>query len=332
MHSIKYIFEKLNVVDFFSSFFHNTERTFLLLTAALQRSHQQQQADYYREDTMPDSLHEKVITTDSLPARSFSYTSPSLLITNHWHNSLEILYMASGKMDAGINNKTYTLRRGDLILINSGDIHFTHCRELSQIYVLQIPYPILKTHIPNYDYVRFQTSDGSVLFTGSPHAHEISGMLIQMYRTATDQQPGYSLLFTSQLYQLLYLLFQNYRTDISTSTKQKSDRNLTRLEQIMTYVKGHYTQPISLEDGARILSLNPEYFCRYFKKYMGMTFLEYINNVRLSHIYEDLLNTNYSISELMDRNGFTNYKVFAKMFRSTYGCSPSDLRRQNKQI
>lgn len=279
---------------------------------------------------MPDSLHEKVITTDSLPARSFAYTSPSQLITNHWHNSLEILYMASGKMDVGINNKVYSMHRGNLIIINSGDIHFTHCRELSQVYVLQIPYPILKTHIPNYDYVRFQASDGSVLFNGTDRDREISRMLVQLCQTSSDRSPGYSLLFTSQLYQLLYLLFQYYRTDISTTTKQKSDRNLTRLEQVMSYVKTHYTQPISLEDGARILSLNPEYFCRYFKKYMGMTFLEYINTVRLYHIHQDLLNTNFSISELMDRNGFSNYKVFAKMFRSTYGCSPSDLRRQHR--
>lgn len=52
---------------------------------------------------MPDSLHEKVITTEALPARSFSYLSSSQLITNHWHYNLEILYLESGKMDVGIN-------------------------------------------------------------------------------------------------------------------------------------------------------------------------------------------------------------------------------------
>ena len=99
----------------------------------------------------------------------------------------------------------------------------------------------------------------------------------------------------------------------------------------MNYVKSHYMQPISLEDAAQILSLNPEYFCRYFKKYMGMTFLEYVNSIRLYHIHQDLLNTNYSVSELMDRHGFTNYKLFSKMFRNTYGCPPGMFRRQQKQ-
>lgn len=281
---------------------------------------------------MSDTMHEKVITTDSLPARSFSYSSADQLITNHWHNSLEVLYIASGKMDTGINNSIYHLKRGDLIIINSGDIHFTRCRDYAKIYVLQVPYPLLNTHIPNYDYVRFQDSDGSVVFSNPAKVDELSRLMIQMYEITLEQKPGYTLLFSSKLYQFLFTLFQRYHTDISSRTKQKSDRNLIRLEQVMNYVKSHYTQPISLEDAAQILSLNPEYFCRYFKKYMGMTFLEYVNSIRLYHIHQDLLNTNYSVSELMDRHGFTNYKLFSKMFRNTYGCPPGMFRKQQKTM
>lgn len=281
---------------------------------------------------MSDTMHEKVITTDSLPARSFSYSSADQLITNHWHNSLEVLYIASGKMDTGINNSIYHLKRGDLIIINSGDIHFTRCRDYAKIYVLQVPYPLLNTHIPNYDYVRFQDSDGSVVFSNPSKVDELSRLMIQMYEITLEQKPGYTLLFSSKLYQFLFILFQRYHTDISSRTKQKSDRNLIRLEQVMNYVKSHYTQPISLEDAAQILALNPEYFCRYFKKYMGMTFLEYVNSIRLYHIHQDLLNTNYSVSELMDRHGFTNYKLFSKMFRNTYGCPPGMFRKQQKTM
>ena len=281
---------------------------------------------------MSDTMHEKVITTDSLPARSFSYSSADQLITNHWHNSLEVLYIASGKMDTGINNAIYHLKRGDLIIINSGDIHFTRCRDYAKIYVLQVPYPLLNTHIPNYDYVRFQDSDGSVVFSNPAKVDELSRLMIQMYEITLEQKPGYTLLFSSKLYQFLFILFQRYHTDISSRTKQKSDRNLIRLKQVMNYVKSHYTQPISLEDAAQILSLNPEYFCRYFKKYMGMTFLEYVNSIRLYHIHQDLLNTNYSVSELMDRHGFTNYKLFSKMFRNTYGCPPGMFRKQQKTM
>lgn len=273
-------------------------------------------------------MHEKIKTTEALPARSFSYVSSSQLVTNHWHNSLELLYVDEGKIDVGINNRRYSLTHGDLIIINSGDIHYTHCRKLAQIYVLQIPYPILKAHIPNFDYIRFLTDEGSDLITDSACEPQVQKLIIQLCEIIDEEEPGYSLLYSSLLYKLLHLIFLNYRTDISTSTKQKSDRNLVRLEQVMTYVKTHYTQPISLEDAAQVLSLNPEYFCRYFKKYMGMTFLEYVNSIRLSHIHKDLIDTNYAVQYLLEKHGFTNYKLFIKMFRSTYGCSPGAFRKQ----
>ena len=58
-----------------------------------------------------------------------------------------------------------------------------------------------------------------------------------------------------------------------------------------------------------------------------MTFLEYVNSVRLQHFYEDLLNTDYTVTELLTRNGFTNYKLFLRLFKQTYGCTPMQKRR-----
>lgn len=49
---------------------------------------------------------------------------------------------------------------------------------------------------------------------------------------------------------------------------------------ITSYVKEHYAEDISLQEIARLVSLNPDYFTRFFKKYMGMTFLDYVNSVQ----------------------------------------------------
>jgi len=76
------------------------------------------------------------------------------------------------------------------------------------------------------------------------------------------------------------------------------------------------------------VALNPEYFCRFFKKNMGMTFLEFVNQVRFSHICEDILRTDTSITELLVRHGFTNYKLFRRMFYEKYGCTPSAKRKE----
>ena len=73
-----------------------------------------------------------------------------------------------------------------------------------------------------------------------------------------------------------------------------------------------------------------KYFCRFFKKHMGITFLEYQNEVRLSYIYSDLLNTDELISHILEKYGFNNYKLFMRMFKMRFGNTPLKIRKQQK--
>ena len=63
---------------------------------------------------------------------------------------------------------------------------------------------------------------------------------------------------------------------------------------------------------------------------MGMSFLEYLSEVRLAHIYYDLVYTELPVAELMAKNGFTNQKLFNQLFKQLYGCTPSAVRARQK--
>ena len=56
-------------------------------------------------------------------------------------------------------------------------------------------------------------------------------------------------------------------------------------------------------------------------------FVEYINLVRIDHIHDELLVTDDSITDILQRNGFMNYKVFSRMFKAQFGMKPRELRR-----
>ena len=71
-------------------------------------------------------------------------------------------------------------------------------------------------------------------------------------------------------------------------------------------------------------------FCRFFKKCMGITFLEYQNELHLSYIYQDILSTNDSIREILERHGFSNYKLFHRMFHEHFQATPTEIRKQQK--
>ena len=275
---------------------------------------------------MQQNLHEKVQTRDNIPARGIHYSSSNQLVTNHWHNSLELIVVTEGCLELGIAEDIYHIQPGELAIIDSGAIHYTQVIGYTTIYAIQIPYQILSAHIPDYQYVCFRSAKNSIIFP-SDETNKLYELILSFYKVGDTKEPGFSLQCSMIMYEIIYILYTHYLTEIDKTIKGKNDWHTNRIKHVISYVNEHYAESITLNDGANLLALNPEYFCRYFKKYTGYTFLDYVNTTRLTHIANDLQNTSGSVTELTEKHGFTNYKLFLKMFRKTYGCTPSEYKR-----
>ena len=107
---------------------------------------------------------------------------------------------------------------------------------------------------------------------------------------------------------------------------------MDRLNPVLTYIAQNYKRPISLDEIAEVACLQTGYFCRFFKKKMGVTFLEYQNEYRLSFIYRDLITTNDPVHVILERHGFTNYKLFRRMFQEHFGDTPTKIREKRKNM
>ena len=279
---------------------------------------------------MDQNLHEKVRIKDNIPARGIFYRSSNQIVNNHWHNSLEIIAISEGCMEVGVADDIFQCHSGDIMIIDSGAIHYTQVLEPSAIYAIQIPYQLMQAHIPNYEYVCFRSSQGSIFFPHGEEADRLKELIISYNVLEEEKQLGYSLRCSSILYELIYRLYTCHLVEIDKNSKGKKEWHMNRIKEVLSYVNQNYMNAISLSEAAEMLSLNSEYFCRYFKKYTGYTFLDYVNATRLSHIANDLKNTSASITELTEKHGFTNYKLFLKMFRKTYGCTPIEYKRACK--
>ena len=106
----------------------------------------------------------------------------------------------------------------------------------------------------------------------------------------------------------------------TTGTGQSNDI----LRKIISYVNEHYTEKLSLEEVANQVGFSREYFCRFFKKKMGVTFLEYQNEYRLSFIYKDLINTKDPVHVILNAMDSPIISCFDGCSRSTSG---AHLRR-----
>lgn len=103
-----------------------------------------------------------------------------------------------------------------------------------------------------------------------------------------------------------------------------------RLSEVYKHVQQHFKENISLAAIAKISNLTPQSFCRMFKKRTGKSFVEYLNEVRISAACKYLLDTDWSISEVAYNCGFKTVSNFNKLFKSISGSSPKVYRAQVK--
>lgn len=250
--------------------------------------------------------------------------------SKHWHNSFEIIYVLEGMMRITIGNREYFLKGGGFAVVNSKTIHSTSCQKSCRYLLLQIPYETIKKSIPDIDIVMIRCvclSDENV----NGNLIKIRDILQRIVSFCqSPKNSGYLLMQHSLVYELLYYLVIHFKTGVDPEIKKKADRNIQRLGIVLQYVRQHYTENITLNDAARTVALNREYFSRFFKKYMGMTFMDYVYAIRLEHAYDDIVNTDYTIGSIAEQNGFENYNFFVRKFKEQYGCNPGEKRSRLK--
>ncbi|MCI6995223.1 MAG: AraC family transcriptional regulator, partial [Eubacterium sp.] len=139
--------------------------------------------------------------------------------------------------------------------------------------------------------------------------------------------PGFRLEAEGMVLQVISRLIRSFASIPAAAIPDANLQTIERIRKIITYVEDHYTENISLQDVAELLGVGKEYFCRFFKKNMGISFFQYLTEVRLSHIYQGLTETDLPIAELMEDNGFSNQKLFNRAFKELYGCTPSSVRK-----
>ncbi len=104
------------------------------------------------------------------------------------------------------------------------------------------------------------------------------------------------------------------------------------IKSAISFIVQNSACPITLSDIAKHSSVSIRALQLGFKKYRGMTPLEYIRGVRLENVnlvLSDPLNL-MTPKELALKAGFTNYYLFSKYFYQRYGISPDKIRERAK--
>ena len=254
------------------------------------------------------------------------------VVNKHFHNWIEIVYLIRGDLEFQDNNEVRQLKEGEFVVVNPMSIHSTKCLRGNTAILLQIPIAFLEKLVPDIRRYVFEIDYASEDARVQTKLREIGSTLQNLWIAYQFHVEGYQLRCYSLIFELIYILIHSFSYKADQKEIYRNQKNMQRIQFIMDYVAQHYTEAISIPEIAGEVGLNEIYFSRFFKKSMGVTFLEYLHTVRLEKIHVDLLNTDFSIQAIRERHGFYNEKVFRRMFKEMYGCSPKEVRKGQKSI
>lgn len=248
----------------------------------------------------------------------------------HWHEELELLFPLNGDADINIEGNIYKLPIKQVMVVESRQVHSTYAYHSPSMFLcIHLCKKHMQQYMPDIELYRISCKPAELTEETLPFYLEICKLLENLTRIYMLDADAFQLEAEGIILQVLAHLVRHFSTNEAPKLNASDMLTKERIRQIITYVEQHFRETISLSDIAEELGLGNEYFCRFFKKNMGISFLKYLNEIRLKHVYQDLITTDEPISEIMEANGITNQKLFNSSFKALYGCTPSAIRKRS---
>jgi len=121
-------------------------------------------------------------------------------------------------------------------------------------------------------------------------------------------------------------LLQAFFTEALTVSGHRDNRGANLSAMLAEYVQKNYSHDLYLEKIAEDMGLSVKYISKVFKEKTGQNLSDYINNVRMEHVKEMLLQTDYPIGKIAEMVGLYSRSTFVRIFRKQEGVTPTEYR------
>lgn len=259
--------------------------------------------------------------------RLFTAVGRTIDVTWHYHPEFEVTLIDDGWGRRLVGDGGAGFTDGDLVLLGPGLPHAYVSDPASTSYrvvVAQFRHDVLGgalTRSPEFEGVSamLDRSTRGLAFPDVPDR-----MRADFRRLASLAPARRTLALLTFLVDLSELPSQPLASPLYATRGE--DAAQSRLDLVCTFLREEHTRPVGLAEVARIASMSPSGFSRFFSRQMGRTLTSYLTALRVETACRLLLDTDRPVADVAADSGFANLAWFNRCFRRSQGCTPREFR------
>ena len=255
-----------------------------------------------------------------------AYTPP------HWHKAVELLLFVKGRVTCNFENTSRQFKPGDLYILNSHEVHETRCSRGAKYLVIHIDPAVMMRFVPTFDHLRFSLVHDPEDAVQAVAYDQLRSHMKEILSLSAEPEGVSRLDRQALLFGVASILVKHFAQTLAVEETRLRRSDMSRLEPLLEYIQLHHGEELPLDEAVDFMGLNKEYFCRLFKKNMGVSYLQYVYQVRTTAVCRELETTEDPIGEIAERNGFRDPKMLNQYFREIYGCTPSEKRKFFREV
>jgi len=259
-----------------------------------------------------------------------------LFVSHHWHEEVELIYIEDGNIELEINMEKVEVKENTFYFMNSEELHSLIGKPPLSEAAIVFDLNLLSFEMFDYGQnklikplltgeLKFPRSiDGSTTY-----GKEIYKEFIDIINAYSFQEKAWYIYIKASLLKILAILVENdLLINESKNVQTNNNYKVVIIKDILSYIRNNYKNKIYLSDLSELANMNEQYFCRFFKKAIGKTVVEYINEYRIEKAVELLQKEEIKILEVCYECGYDNVGYFIKKFKQYKGYTPSDYRKE----
>lgn len=250
----------------------------------------------------------------------------------HNHKEIELLCVTSGVGNMTIGGIDYNIEKDDILIVNPMEVHYgEYPLNQDKFSFFCIDFDTELIRFKENTYLVDDIDNGDIRYMhviehDNPHNKILRDYLEKIYNSLISEKKAWEYEVRGNLMFFFSILISNNLTEKIVYTTKNIKKNYF-INNILSYIKANYRDPVTSRDAARELSYNNSYFCRLFKSSFNKSFGEYLNIYRVHKARELLENSNMSVSDVSSYTGFGCASYFTECFKKHIGCLPSQYRK-----